>query len=95
MGTFCEAFGVTKIEARSTARKRIQKKSASLKSKDLKDTPSLLLKKNSLSPTPKGNSPAKKKKPFVCCKCGKIGQKAFQYKTEQKINELFSGELEL
>ena len=31
----------------------------------------------------------------MCYKCGKIGHKAFQCKTEQKINELFSGEPEL
>ena len=41
---------------------------------------------------PKRNNP---KKPIVCFKCGKPGHKSFQCKTEQKINELFSGDPEL
>jgi len=40
------------------------------------------------------NLKKKQKKPIVCYKCGKTGHKSFQCKTEQKINELFSGEPE-
>jgi len=35
------------------------------------------------------------KKSIVCYKCGRTGHKSFQCKTEQKINELYSGEPEL
>jgi len=44
---------------------------------------------------PKKKKTSKPKRPIVCYKCGKTGHKAFQCKTEQKINELFSEDPEL
>jgi len=95
MGTFCKAFGLTKIEAPSTAHKRIQKKRAQPRFKRPPRQPKPFVKKEQSKPTPKKKQSNKKKKTIVCYKCGKIGHKAFQCKTEQKINELFFGELEL
>ena len=95
MGTFCEAFGITKIQAPSTARKQIQKKRAQPKFKRPPRQPKPFVKKEQAKPPPKKKQPREKKKTIVCYKCGKIGHKAFHCKIEQKINELFSGEPEL
>ena len=95
MGTFCEAFGVTKIEAPSTVRKRIYKKKAQTKRPIRQPKPFIKRGQVSSKPSPKKKAFKKQKKPIVCYKCGKTGHKAFQCKTEQKINELFSGEPEL
>jgi len=94
MGNFCEAFGVTKIEAPSIVCKRINKKRAQPKRFS---RPKPFVKKPPIEskPRPKGKPAKKQKKPIVCYKCGKTGHKSFQCKTEQKINELFSGEPEL
>ena len=95
MDTFCEAFGITKIKAPSTACKWTQKKRAQPKFKRQPKQPKPFIKKEQPKPTPKKKQLNKKKKTIVCYKCGKIGHKAFQYKTKQKINELFFGEPEL
>ena len=95
MGTFCEAFGITKIEALSTTRKRVQKKRPQSKIKRRPQRPKPFIRKEQSKLIPKKKQPNKKKKTVVRYKCGKIGHKVFQCKTEQKINELFSGEPEL
>jgi len=97
MGTFCEAFGITKIEAPSTSRKRLQKRKPKPTFKRPPfQRPKPIVKKEQPKPTPKRKQASKpKKKHVVCYKCGKIGHKAFQCKTKQKINELFSGHPEL
>lgn len=95
MGTLCEAFGITKIEAPLTARKRIQKKRAKPNLRQPPKAPRPFVKRQQPRPAPKKKQPSKKKKTVVCYKCGKIGHKVFQCKTEQKINELFSEEPEL
>jgi len=94
MDNFCEAFGVTKIEAPSTVRKRINKKRAQPK-RTYKPKPFVQKTPPKAKPSTKGKTPKKQKKPIMCYKCGKTGHKSFQCKTEQKINELFSGEPEL
>jgi len=53
MGTFCEAFDITNIEAPSTARKRMQKKKAQLKFKRTSRQPKSFIKKEQPKPTPK------------------------------------------
>jgi len=95
MGTFCEAFGVTKIEAPYAVRRKVQKKRAQAKIR--KPHPKIFVKKEQTpyKSSPKKRSPKKQKKPIVCYKCGKTGHKAFQCKTEQKINELFFEEPDL
>ena len=95
MGTFCEAFGITKIEAPFTARKRIQKKRAKPSLRLPPRQPKPFVKREHPKSTPKRKQLIKKKKPIVYYKCGKTGHKAFQCKTEQKINELFSGDPKL
>ena len=91
MRNFREAFGVTKIKAPSTVRKRFNKKRA--------QTNGHLGPNHSLKDPRQKQSLDQKEKPqrnnIVCYKCGKTGHKSFQCKTEQKINELFSGEPEL
>jgi len=92
MGNFCEAFGIEKIEAPSTARKRIIKKKAPpnrpFRPKP-KATPTQTPAKP--KPKPKGKGPQKTaKNPIICYKCGKPGHKSFQCKTEQKRNEIFA-----
>ena len=77
MGTFCEVFGITKIEAPSMAHKRIQKKRAQPKFKRQPKQPKPFIKKEQPKPTPKRKYLNKKKKTIVCYKCGKIGHKAF------------------
>ena len=94
MGNFCEAFGVTKIEAPSTVRNCINKKRAQPK-KPSRLKPFVKKPQTEAKPRPKGKPTKKQKKPIICYKCGKSGHKSFQCKTEQKINELFSGEPEL
>ena len=93
MGTFCEAFGITKIVAPSTARRKAQKKQKPKPRQPFRQ-PKPFIKKET-KPTPKKKKTTKPKRPIVCYKCGKTGHKAFQCKTEQKINELFSGDPEL
>jgi len=97
MGTFCEAFGVTKIKAPSVVRRWVQKKKAQAKIRKSPKQPKTFIKKDQMSyrPNIKKRPPKKQKKPTVCCKCRKAGHKSFQCKAEQKINELFSEELEL
>ena len=95
MGNFCEAFGVTKIEAPSAKRKKIakrkwpQRRPFRPKTVAKPNPPTITKPKN----TRKGSK--KQKKPIVCYKCGKIGHESFQCKTEQKLNELFPGDPEL
>jgi len=93
MGTFCEAFGITKIVAPCTARRKAQKKQKPKPRQPFRQ-PKPFIKKET-KPTPKKKKTTKPKRPIVCYKCGKTGHKAFQFKTEQKINELFSGDAEL
>ena len=89
MGTFCEAFGVTKIKAPSAVCGKVQKKRTQAKIR--KPQPKTFLKKEQTpyKPSPNKRSPKKPKKPMVCYKCRKTGHKAFQCKTEQKTNEPF------
>ena len=94
MGNFCEAFGVTNIEAPSTTRKRINKKRAQPK-RSSRARPFVKRSSTEAKPSPKRKATKKQKKPIVYFKCGKTGHKSFQRKAEQKINELFSGEPEL
>ena len=77
MGTFCEAFGVTKIEAPSSIRRMVQKKKAQAKTR--KPQPKTFVKKEQApyKPRPKKRPPKKPKKLIVCYKCGKTGHKAF------------------
>jgi len=98
MGTFCEGFGITKIEAPSTAPKKAQKKQAKFRPKVPKvppKQPKPFVKKEQPKTVTKKMKVVKKSKQLVCYKCGKTGHKAFQWKTEQKINELFSGDPDL
>ena len=93
MGTFCDAFGVTKIEAPSAVHKRVQKKvnkTCPYRRPPPLPPPKPYKKKFGPKTTPKGKgkTPIKKNK-IVCYKCGKVGNKAFQCKTEQNINEFF------
>ena len=86
MGNFCEAFGLTSIEAPSSKAKRIQKKSATQIKKPSRP--------NYSKPVlPKKVPPNKKKQPFktpvTYFKCGNQGHKATECKVEQKANELF------
>ena len=91
---FCEAFGITKIEAPSTARKKAQKGQSRPKPKVPPKQPKSFVTKEQPKPNPK-KKVVKKGKPVVCYKCGKPGHRDFQCKTEQKINELFSGDPDL
>jgi len=82
MGNFCEAFGVERIEAPSTRRKRITKRRGPPK-RPFRPKP---ITKPTLPTTkqkPKGKGP-KKQKPIVCYKCGKTGHKSFQCKNRTK-----------
>jgi len=89
MGNFCEAFGIEKIEAPSTKRKRIIKKGPPRK--PFRPRPQPTPKPTLTKPKPKSKGPKKTtKKPIICYKCGKPGHKSFQCKTEQKINEIFA-----
>ena len=91
MGNFCEAFGIGKIEAPSTTRKRIIKKGPP--SRPFRPRPKATPKQTPAKPKPKpkGKRPTKTaKKPIICYKCGKPGHRSFQCKTEQKINEIFA-----
>jgi len=94
MGTFCEAFGVTKIEAPSAVCKCINKKRAQPK-RSVKPKPFVKKPQFENKPNLKKKTTKKPKKPIVCYKCRKTGHKSFQCKTEQKINESFSGEPKL
>jgi len=92
MGNFCEAFGLTNIEAPSTKAKRIQKKSATQIKKPSRP--------NYSKPVlPKKAPPNKKKQPFktpiTCFKCEKQGDKDTECKVEQKVDELFFDKPEL
>ena len=91
---FCEAFGITKIEAPSTARKKAQKGQSRPKPKVPPQQPKSFVTKEQPKPNPK-KTVVKKGKPVICYKCGKPDHRAFQCKAEQKINELFSGDLDL
>jgi len=96
MRTFCETFGITKVEAPSTGCKRVQKKKAQKNIRRPPRPPKPFKKKdNSKPPASKKKQPSKKKKTIVYYKCSKTSHKAFQCKPEQKINELFSGEPKL
>ena len=90
MGNFCEAFGIEKIEAPSARRKRIVKRKGPPR-KPFRSKPITKPSPPPSKPKPKRKGPTKQsKRPIVCYKCGKPGHKAFQCKTEQKINELFA-----
>ena len=90
MGTFCEAFGITKIEAPSTARRKAHKRLNKSKQKPPVRQPKPFHKRETKPIKAQQRKPNKTKKPIVCYKCGKTGHKAIQCKTEQKIHELFS-----
>ena len=94
MGSFCEAFGITRIGAPSTTKRKAQKRQQKAKPKFPSKQPKPFVKKET-KPIPKKKKFNKPKKPVVCYKCGKTGHKSFQCKTEQKINELFSEDPEL
>ena len=81
MGNFCEAFGVTKIEAPSRVCKRINKKRTQPK-RSARPKPFVKRPPTEAKPRPKGKPTKKQKKPVVCYKCGKTGHKSFQCKTE-------------
>jgi len=92
VGTFCEAFGVTKIEAPSPnkhAKKAVDKRFKRSTNPPPKAPPAFNSKPTS------SKKKKSKKKPIVCYECGKPGHKAFQCKTEQNINELFVDQPEL
>jgi len=95
MGNFCEAFGVTKIEAPSTRRKKITKRKGPPRRPFRPKTVAKPIPRTTTKPKGKRKDSKKQKKPIVCYKCGKTGHKSFQCKTEQKINELFSGDPDL
>ena len=95
MGNFCEAFGIEKIKAPSTKCKRIIKRRKPTR-QPFRPKPVAKSSPAPAKPRPKGKAPKKaSKKPIVCFKCGKPDHKAFQCKTEQKINELFNDAPEL
>jgi len=58
MDTFCEAFGITKIEAPLTARKRIQKKRAHSKIKRPQRPPKPSIKKEQPKPVTNRKQPS-------------------------------------
>jgi len=93
MGNFCEAFGIERIEAPSTKRKRIiKKKGPPRRPFKPQTTPT----PTPAKPKPKGKGPKKiVKKPIICYICGKPGHKSFQCKTEQKINEIFAEDAQM
>ena len=84
MGNFCEAFGIEKIEAPSTRRKKIIKPKGPAR-RPFRPQPIAKPSPPPAKPRPKGKALKKQKKPIVCFKCGKLGHKAFQCKVEQKI----------
>jgi len=92
MGMFREAFGITKIEAPSTAYKKAHKRQPKPKPKVPPKQPKPFVTKDQPKPSPKKKRVIKRGKSDVCYKCGKPGHRAFQCKTKQKINELFSGD---
>ena len=95
MGNFCETFGIEKIEAPSTHKKRIAKRNDPTK-RPFRPKPVAKPSQPVAKPKPtRKPSTTQTKKPIVCFKCGKPGHKAFQCKLEQKINEIFSGDPEL
>ena len=84
MGNFCEAFGIEKIEAPSTTRKRIIKKEGP-PSRPFRPRPKATPTQTPAKPKskPKGKGLQKTaKKPIICYKCGKPGHKSFQCKME-------------
>ena len=93
MGTFSEAFGITKIEAPSSKAKRA-KKAANKRFKGSTKPPNNSPPVFNSEPTSSKKKKVKKKL-VVCYKCAKPGYKAFQCKTEQRINELFAYQPEL
>jgi len=90
MENFCEAFGVTKIEAPSAVHKRFNKKRAQNKRPS---RPQPFVKR----PTPetklrsKGKAAKKQKKPIVCCKCGKLATNPFNAKRSRRLMNYFLG----
>ena len=93
VGTLCDGFGVTKIEAPSwkakRAKKAVDKRLKRATKRTLKSPPALNSKPTS------SNKKKSKKKPVICYKCSKPGHKAFQCATERKIKELFADKPEL
>jgi len=86
MRNFCEAFGITNVEAPSTKAKRLRKRTNTQIWKPSRPTYP--------KPSPPRKSFSNKKKqpfktPITCFKCGKLGHKAIECKVEQKVNELF------
>ena len=80
MGNFCEAFGIEKIEAPSTQKKRIIK-GKNLPQRPFRPKPTAKPSLPVAKPKHKPQSSKKQtKKPIVCFKCGKPGHKSFQCK---------------
>jgi len=77
MGTFCEAFGLTKIEALLAIRKRINKKGSLRKRPPKQPRPFVKRTNQENKPSPKRKTAKKQEKPIVCYKCGKTGHKSF------------------
>jgi len=98
MGNFCEAFGLERIKAPSTKRKRnFKRKSQPKRQFPPKNTgktykPHLPIK---TKPKVAKRSSKKQNKPMVCYKCGKVGHKSFRCKMEKKINESFAEDSQL
>jgi len=61
MGTFCEVFEITKIEATSTTRKRVQKKKAQSKFKRHPKQPKPFIKREQSKPAPPRKTQQKEK----------------------------------
>ena len=72
MTTFCEAFGVTKIEAPFAVRKRIRKKKAQTKWPSRQPKPFIKREQASNKPSPKKKASKKPKKdPFSVINVGR------------------------
>lgn len=85
LGSFCEAFGLCKIEAPYTSRRKSQKASSS------NSNPYKRSSRNKPSHNPDNTSKNQNSmNHIVCYKCGRIGHKANQCYNKEKVNELFA-----